>query len=135
MAPKPKKTLDEQLFDAEVKVARAESQRDVWTTVEGGTKYQQDVIEHISSAFYYAGHLFNARIVPCVPFLRAVDKVIREDKDTTITGSLCVLAKYPRKQKATPQDDSMWLRAMNVEIAAFLSPDVELVFKDKKQPK
>lgn len=129
MASKKKKTLDEEEFDALVQLNRLWSARDIATMERGVASDSVGVKGAIGSAYWSAGHLFNERWVPHPNFLRAADKIVRDGENTRITCKTAVVEIPKRKKNATAEDKAEWLRAMNIEISAFVASDVELVYK------
>ncbi len=129
MARNSKKTLDEEEFDILVKLNRLWSARDIATMERGIASDHVGVKDAIGSAYWSAGHLFNERWVPHSNFLRAADKIVRDGENARITCKTAVVEIPTRKKNATAEDKAEWLRAMNIEISAFIASDVELVYK------
>lgn len=124
-------SLSDKKFKLNVDIAKLESEVDIqkindWTDkkYDNGAK-----MTPAEMSFYVAGEVFNERRVHSQHWLQSVyTKVCKEFKNNP---RLAVIERYPLKAKATEQEKQMWLTAMNIQIAAFLSNDVELVFKKK----
>lgn len=122
-------SLSERKFKQRVNIAKLESEVDVqsineWTDKKFDSPNKMSPAE---SSFHTAGEVFPNRQVHSQHWLQSVyAKVCEEFKNNP---HLAVIEWIPLSAKATDAEKKEWLVAMNVQIAAFLSNKVELVFK------
>jgi len=62
-------------------------------------------------------------------WLRAVERIVKEYEK--YPQKLAVIQRFPKVKNATEKDKSDWLFSMNIQIAAYIGNDVELVYKKK----
>ncbi len=124
-------SLSDKKFKLNVDIAKLESEVDIqkindWTD----NKYDSpNKMSPAESSFYTAGDVFPERRVHTQHWLQSVyAKVCEEFKNNP---HLAVIEWIPLSAKATEQEKKDWLNAMNIQISAFLSSKVELVFKKK----
>lgn len=115
--------LNSQLAVARIREAIAKRER------EATTAHQFDNANVIALAYSWVSKQFGADIAP-IDYLRAVEEITRKDFDTK-GGKVAMLPVLSLNEAESKNDKEKWLFELNCQIEAFLSPDVELVWKKK----
>lgn len=121
-------TIDEQILQAEIALVELRDKKQQLQIAEMFAKEQAAKPHgYLSYSYYNIVKNFSAGEMLLVSWFRAVYTHLRKEFD--VDARIAFLSFQPLSAKT---NKARWLALMNHQIATELSPQVELVFKEKK---